>query len=89
MTKELKVYVMAVGIKNRCRKIDRHMIKLGNHPLTTDRDALRNTAKREVKSQLKTVNSATIHFDIVEIADGFETWIMFDKAHVKEVLSLT
>jgi protein gp37 len=87
---ELKCYVMVTGIKARCRKVSNEMIVISNYPLGTTYENVQVTAIERVNQVMKRVDHATIHLDLVEIetVDGinFESWIMFDSRHKKQVL---
>lgn len=84
---ELQVYIMARGIKKRCRKISREMIKLPNQPLTVDKAPFVEIAVRKISEVMKTCDLATLHFDHVEVSEelGYKTstWQMFDPRHTK------
>lgn len=87
---ELKCYALVTGIKNRCRKVSREIIKLGYYPLGTTIESVKENAIKSVNASMKTIEFATIHLDLVEIekCNGYdsETWAMFDSRHVKAVL---
>ena len=89
-TLELKVYAYARGIKKRCRKVSTETIKLGNHPLDADRDALKSQAIDKILEIMKSCSGATIHFIHVEIeqCDGYamENAFLYDNRNTKEVL---
>jgi len=87
---ELKAYVMAKGVKHRCRKNSSELIIIGNFPLGTQFESIKVQALNSVSKAMKSVTSASVHLDLVEIEtiDGidFESWILCDKRHQKQVL---
>ena len=93
-TFELKVYVMAEGVKKRCRKTSREMLKLGNFPLDADKELIMEEAKALVMHKMKSCIRASVHFDRVEFfnyENGYhlEQWLMFDPRHEIRALTLT
>lgn len=89
----LKVYVTCNGIKKRCRKIERHMLKLGNQPLSVSVELMKSSAYELLSKTMKTYSGAVLHLDYVEISDregGFlvETWKPFDDRHQRLALDV-
>lgn len=78
---ELKVYVIVRGVKKRCRKSERRMLEMANAQLDASQDELKAKAVALIHETMKTVDKAELHLDYVEVADGFESWIMFDERH--------
>lgn len=95
-TPQIKAYVIANGIKKRCRKSDRHMIKLGyfNYPVgENSREFFHDLGLAAVDREMKQTTDAKINLDYVEIDKseaGFhiETWKPFDERHVSIPLTL-
>ena len=89
-TEELKAYVTVTGIKKRCRKTSRELIKLGYFPLGTTFETIKHNAMVQVMDIMKSIQSADMHLDFItlEKCDGYtsEQWHMFDKRHQKQVL---
>lgn len=91
---ELKVYVIATGIKKRCRKASRENISLGIVPLDSDKQALNERAMTLIAETMKSCDKAVIHFDYVETdQDGVFSimeWQPFDDRHeVKTIFDST
>ena len=83
-----KAYVIATGVKNRCRKTSREMIKLGTFPENADKNEVMALAYDRAQSYMKVIQSASLHWDYVTIetnSGGYdmESWLMFDERHEK------
>lgn len=85
-----KAYIIAHGVKNRCRKVDRHMLSLGEFTLGVARNIPYELAHYEVTNKMKKVVKAYLHLDYIEVDDsrGFtcEIWRPFDERHEKREL---
>lgn len=86
---ELKAYVIAVGIKKRCRKAERHMLKLGNYPLHTPDAHFMALAATAVAEQMKTTQKTFLYIKNVEIENcgtyQVETVILTGDASEKRI----
>lgn len=76
-------YVLATGIKARCRKTDRHHIDIGDFPMDTNRDEVIEQAKKKLVETMKSTQKASFHWDFCEIEKdgGFDirTMRLFDQ----------
>lgn len=82
-----KVYVIVPGVKKRCRKAERHMLKAGYIPYnggSFDREAIEATAKGLIEANIKqVVGNVVISLDHVVRDDHFERWEPFSDKNVR------
>jgi hypothetical protein len=72
------------GIAKRCRKPDTHIVDLGFHDIGTKPENL-ETSARALLSTFKSVTSATLHLNYVEVdPDNHKnfTMVIFDSRHL-------
>lgn len=90
---KLNAYVYAVGIKNRCRKPDRHVLNLGDFPTDMPHDLLKARAKGKVIKDMRICQRAVLKIQPVEVENdnGMEirSIQLFDKRTVSYDLSET
>lgn len=89
---EISVYVY--GIKKRCRKAEKHSLKLGSIEYNDgafNREEIEQKARDIVATNIKTVMGDKIQVQLlrVEIGDHFKTFEMFDKRHVNFLMPIT
>lgn len=73
-----RCYIHAVGIKKRCRKVDRHQFPLGYFDIDTPSNVIAEKAKLEVIKQMKTLEKTPcVNFCYVTINGNMETWEPF------------
>lgn len=70
-------YVIVSGIKKKCRKVDRHFLKMSDVPETFTPEQLeqyRNDALAKIEQEMKTWKRGSFHLDYAEVEnrDGFE-----------------
>lgn len=82
-----KFYVIVTGVKKRCRKAERHMLKAGYFPYNEgsfDRDVVESIARGLIETNIKQVTGKVfISLDHVVRDEHFERWEMFSDKHVK------
>jgi hypothetical protein len=87
---QLKIYVIAHGVRKRCRKQSREMIHVGYAPTDTNKEEWKTKALTLVADVMKECYQASINFDPVtfDTTDGvrFESWRMFDPRSEKMTL---
>lgn len=85
------VYVMATGVKLRCRKEERHMLKLGLFPVDMAHEQAKELGKQKLLTAMRSVRGAYVCLDYVEIENDsgcqIMSQILFDKRHVKLALT--
>lgn len=81
MTEENKyqVYCYLKGIKKRCRKIERHQIKLGYYPLDVNVDELKQIAKNLMQENFKSFDKqAVLNLNYVTIKENMVSFMLYD-----------
>ena len=90
-TNELSCYVIVRGVKARCRKTSRELIKIGRYPIGTTIESVKDAAIAKTKAAMKSIDNASIHLDVVEYEtiDGItmESFLMYDSRHIKQALT--
>lgn len=81
------VYLTVKGVAPRCRKVDRHLIKMGTHGVDADPQSFMPEARAEL-AKFKSVESAELHLDIGTIEesdDGFKSQkhLLMDPRHIR------
>lgn len=91
MKAQYKLYVIATGVKKRCRNTERHMLKAGYADIEGfNLQAAINKGLDLVKQEMKSTTKAYLSIDYVELSNerGFsvEEWQPFDDRHKKVML---
>ena len=81
--------MIVMGVKNRCRKVARHLVKLGRGPVEFDAHSLREKARAWIRINMKSWSRAMVHADFTLDENDMETWQVFDPRHWKEELQPT
>lgn len=76
--KQYRAALWCVGVKKKCRKVDRHRVSLGYVPLDSDLDKLKEQAIMQAKGAMKVIVKAQLHLDMVKVNGDRETWAPFD-----------
>ena len=89
---EISVYVY--GVKKRCRKAEKHSLKLGSidwNEGAFNREEIEQKARDIIATNIKTIVGDKIQVQMlrVEIGDFFKTFEMFDKRHVNFLMPVT
>jgi hypothetical protein len=53
-------FIMATGIKKRCRKLERHYLKLPYFDINASDSEILDAAKRELSNSMKSINGAYV-----------------------------
>jgi len=83
-----RVYIMAHGVKKRCRKEDRHYFRIkGQWQVELneyDKNKLANLAGNFLGSVMKTWSKGTLHADFTESdGHGMESCLLYDSRNVQ------
>lgn len=81
---DVSVYV--VGVKKRCRKADRHILRVGTIPYDENLpqeevNRLMDIAQGLLETNMKSVTRAKLYLTRTEIGDFFKSTELFDKRH--------
>lgn len=68
---KLTVAAWATGVKNRCRKVDKHLFQLGTHDVDSSREALADMAAERIKQGMKSVSTAYLNVTPCEVDEEF------------------
>jgi len=84
-----RMSVFVVGVKKRCRKVDRHHLNMGYLPYNDgvfDRCEVEQKARDMVDTNMKSANKIQVRLTKVEFKESngitMESFLMFDDAHV-------
>jgi len=89
---EISVYVY--GVKKRCRKAEKHSLKLGSIDYNDgafNREDIEQKARDIVATNMKSVlgDKIQVYLFRTEIGDHFKSFQMFDKRHVNFLMPVT
>ena len=84
-----RMSVFVVGVKKRCRKVDKHHLNGGYLPFNDgnfDRGEVEQKARDMVDTNMKSVNKVHVKLTKVEFKEmngiTMESFLMYDDAHV-------
>jgi len=85
-----RISVFVIGVKRRCRKVDRHHLSGGYMPYNDgvfDRCEVEQKARDMVDTNMKSANKIQVRLTKVEFKEEdngitIESFLMFDDAHV-------
>lgn len=79
-----KIWVYGVhvkGVKNKCRKVDLHIISDLDSSMELDEKIARSRAENWIKRNMKSVISAQATATYWQVNDGMKQWQPFNKEH--------
>lgn len=75
-------FLVVKGTAPRCRKVDTHIVQLGDKPADVDSATLMPEARARLAA-FKNVTRAKLCLHYAEIGDGFKTVVLYDSRHVE------
>jgi hypothetical protein len=75
-------FLVVKGTAPRCRKVDTHIVKIGDRPVDVDPATVMPEARAHLAA-FKNVQRAKLCLHYTEIGDVFRTVLIFDTRHVE------